>query len=135
MYGAVIDWRSLFISAAGRAARAPSWIGVGVLFGASLLYEAVASSALKLLTFWFIYPLLLACGACVLSKRLHDRGHSGWWAALVLIAVLFVWPTPHGAPAILAVPVIIWAVVELGVLPGEQGANRFGANPLTLVGA
>ena len=26
--------------------------------------------------------------------------------------------------------VLIWAVVELAVLTGEQGANRFGASPL-----
>ena len=31
--------------------------------------------------------------------------------------------------------VIIWAVVELGVLGGEQGANRFGVNPARVAGA
>jgi uncharacterized membrane protein YhaH (DUF805 family) len=133
MYGAVIDWRSLFMSAAGRAARGPSLMAVGVLFAVSFLYEAVAGPTLKLLTFWVVYPLLLASGACVLSKRLHDRGHSGWWAALVLTAALTIWPAPHGAAGVLALPVIVWAVVELGVLPGEQGANRFGPNPLATV--
>jgi uncharacterized membrane protein YhaH (DUF805 family) len=26
--------------------------------------------------------------------------------------------------------VVVWAIVELGVMPGEQGANRYGPNPL-----
>jgi uncharacterized membrane protein YhaH (DUF805 family) len=109
-----------------------SWVAVGVLFSVSGVYEAVAGSAIKLLTFWIVYPILLASGACVLSKRLHDRGRSGWWAALILVAALMIWPEPHGAAGVVAVPVLIWAVVELGVLPGEQGSNRFGPNPLIL---
>lgn len=51
-------------------------------------------------------------------KRWHDRDKSGWW---VLIAF---------------VPVIgpIWAVVELGFLPGTEGPNRFGPDPLGRAG-
>lgn len=29
--------------------------------------------------------------------------------------------------------VILWAIVELGVMGGEQGANRYGANPLKTI--
>jgi uncharacterized membrane protein YhaH (DUF805 family) len=96
----------------------------------SAVYEAVAGPTMKLLTFWFVYPLLIASGACVLSKRLHDRGRSGWWAALVLLAMILIWRAPNGARILLALPVIIWSVVELGILSGEQGANRFGPSPL-----
>lgn len=124
-----IDWRELFSSSTGRASRGPAWIGVAALFFISALYESVAGATLRLVTFWFVYPLLLASAACVLSKRLHDRGRSGWWAALVLFALVMIWPTAHGARAILAVPVMIWGVVELGAMAGEQGANRFGPNP------
>jgi len=127
---APIDWRILFASPAGRAARAPTWIAVAALFIVSVVYEAVAGPTFKLLTFWFVYPGLLASSACVLSKRLHDRGRSGWWAALVLLALALVWPEFRGGWAVLATPVMIWAVVELGLLPGEQGANRFGPSPL-----
>ena len=38
------------------------------------------------LTGWFVYPPVLFVAACVTSKRLHDRGRSGWWAGLVLLA-------------------------------------------------
>jgi uncharacterized membrane protein YhaH (DUF805 family) len=130
MSGGPIDWRELFAASAGRTARAPAWIAIAVLLGVSALYETAAVSTVKFLTFWFVDPLLLASGACVIAKRLHDRGRSGWWAALVLFAFVLVWPSPHGARAVIALPVLIWAVVELGLLPGEPGVNRFGPSPL-----
>ena len=130
MSGGLIDWRDLFLSPGGRSPRGPFWIAVVGLFMVSAVYEAVSGPPLRLLTFWFVYPALLASAACVLSKRLHDRGRSGWWAALILLALAMIWPTPHGVRAVLALPVMIWATVELGVLAGEQGANRFGASPL-----
>ncbi len=135
MNGAPIDWRQLFTIPAGRTSRGPFWIAVATLFTLFALYEAVAGPDTKLLTFWFVYPLLLASGACVLSKRLHDRGRSGWWAALVLFGEVLVWTAPNGARFVLALPVLIWALVELGLLPGEQGANRFGPSPLTILTA
>ena len=131
MNGGLIDWRELFLSPHGRTARAPFWIAAAALFLLSAIYEAVAGPTLRLLTFWFVYPALLASGACVLSKRLHDRGRSGWWAALVLLAFVMIWPNPRAATAVVALPVMIWAVVELAILPGEQGANRFGPSTLT----
>ena len=130
MHGGLADWRALFLSASGRAARGPTWIAAGLLFTISLIYEAVADPNLKLLTFWFVYPALLASAVCVLSKRLHDRGRSGWWAGIVLFALALEWPNPRGGAAVAALPVMVWAIVELGVLSGEQGANRFGLSPL-----
>jgi uncharacterized membrane protein YhaH (DUF805 family) len=130
MDGGVEDWRRLFMTAGGRSGRSQTWIAVGVLFFTSLIYEAIAGPTLKLLTFWIVYPALLASATCVISKRLHDRGRSGWWAALVLFALSLTWPTPRGGWAVAAFPVMVWALVELGVLPGEQGTNRFGPSPL-----
>ena len=130
MKGGPIDWRDMFMTAGGRSSRGSTWVAVAVLFTLAMLYEAVAGQTLKLLTFWVIYPVLLAAAACVLSKRLHDRGRSGWWAAAVLFAFATLWPSPRGAGAVLALPVMLWAVVERGMMSGEQGANRFGPNPL-----
>lgn len=128
------DLVSLFFSAVGRTPRAQAWIGAAVLVGAATLYEALVGEfgALHWLTGWFVYPALIFCGACVLSKRLHDRGRSGWWAALILFATAAVWPQPSHFFDFLFTLVLIWAVVELGVMPGEAGANRYGANPLRL---
>ena len=121
----------LFFSARGRAPRLPSLIVAAVLVVLTALYEAVADSrGLHWATGWFVYPALFYCGACVLSKRLHDRGRSGWWAALILLAVVAVWPQPAGFFDFLFVVVLVWAGVELGAMPGEAGTNRYGVNPL-----
>jgi uncharacterized membrane protein YhaH (DUF805 family) len=125
----------LFFSASGRASRAPSLLAAAVLLALGVLYQAAMGPVLHWITGWFVYPALIYSGACVLSKRLHDRGRSGWWAALVLIAVVAVWPRPESFFDFLFVLVLIWALVELGLMPGEPGANRFGPNPLRLAAA
>lgn len=130
MNGGLIDWRDLFWAAGGRISRNAFLVGGGVVFGVSALYEALSGPTIKLATFWFMYPALWWAASCVISKRLHDRGRSGWWAALVLLAVALVWPDPRPQWSVVAIPVLIWALVELALLPGEQGANRFGPSPL-----
>ena len=125
-----IGWTDLFFSAAGRLARTPFLIGCAVLIAIAAIYEAWVGATLHWLTGWLVYPALLYMGACVLSKRLHDRGRSGWWAALILFALIAVWPTPHGIGALIFTLILGWAVIELGVMQSEAGANRFGPSPL-----
>ncbi|HWA64232.1 MAG TPA: DUF805 domain-containing protein [Caulobacteraceae bacterium] len=129
MNGGYIDWRGLFLSGDGRIPRTAWWLGVVLLMLVSGLYEGVAGPTVRLATFWFVYPALLWFAACVHWKRLHDRGRSGWWALLILAAFVAVWPITRPVAALLAAPVLVWTVVELGVMPGEQGANRFGRSP------
>ena len=125
-----LDWVELFFSSAGRLARGPFLLAAVVLLVVLTLYQAVTGPTLRLLTGWLFYPGLLFSAACVLSKRLHDRGRSGWLAAIVLVAMVAVWPGPTGLFDFLFSLVIVWAIVELGALAGEQGANRYGPNPL-----
>jgi uncharacterized membrane protein YhaH (DUF805 family) len=130
-----LDITELFFSAAGRLPRGMFLIAAAVLIGLTMLYEAVIWPPLHWVTGLFVYPLILFCAACVLAKRLHDRGRNGWWAALILVAVIAVWPEPQGFFDFLFALVIVWAVVDLAVIPGEQGTNRFGPNPLRPVQA
>ena len=123
------DWIELLVSSTGRLSRTPFLIVSGALIGLTALYESVAGGTLHVLTGWLFYPLVLFCGACILSKRLHDRGRSGWWAAPILLAVLAVWPQPVGFFDFLFGMLLIWAVVELAAMPSEEGTNRFGPNP------
>ena len=125
-----IDWSELFFSAKGRAPRLPSLIAALILLLVAAFYEAVAGTTLHWITGWFVYPPLFYCGACVLSKRLHDRGRSGWWAALVLVAVVAVWPHPESFWDFFFTLVLVWALVDLAIMPGEAGTNRYGPNPL-----
>ena len=129
-----IGWTDLFWSAAGRLARTPFLLAAAALILVAAIYGQLPL-AFQWLTGWLVYPALIWSGACVLSKRLHDRGRSGWWAALVLFGELLVWTAPNGARFVLALPVLLWALVELGLLPGEQGANRFGPSPLATLTA
>jgi uncharacterized membrane protein YhaH (DUF805 family) len=123
------EWWDLFLSASGRTARGPFLMASAALLAFAVLYESFGIT-LHLLTGWLVYPPLLFFATCVLSKRLHDRGRSGWWAALVLLSLVAVWPTPRHFMDFLFSGVVVWAIVELGVMPSEQGANRYGANPL-----
>jgi len=125
-----IDWRVLFLSPHGRLARAPFWLAAAILIAVLVLYESAVTPALHWLSGWFFYPVMAFCGACVMSKRLHDRGRSGWWAALVLLSMMAVWPHTPGFFDFVFGLVLIWAIVELAVMTGEQGANRFGVSPL-----
>lgn len=132
---AQIDWLELFFSSTGRVPRGPFILAAAVLILIASLYEAAFGPTVTLLTGWFVYPALLFSGCCVLSRRLHDRGRSGWLAAVVVLALVLAWPAPDDLPGYIAGIVILWTVVELGVMPGEQGANRFGPNPVRPVQA
>jgi uncharacterized membrane protein YhaH (DUF805 family) len=123
------DLGELFLSSAGRLARLPFLVAAMALIAITALYQRLVGDRLHGLTGWLVYPPLLFCAACVLCKRLHDRGRSGWWAGLVLLAFVVVWPRPHGVLALPFLLVLAGAIVELGVMPGEPGANRYGADP------
>lgn len=125
-----IDWAELFFSSTGRVARTPFLIAAAALVAIAMIYEAIMGPTLHWLTGWIVYPGLLFSGACVLSKRLHDRGRSGWLAAIIILALIVVWPIPAGFLDFGFAIVILWAAVELGVMSGEQGANRYGPNPV-----
>jgi uncharacterized membrane protein YhaH (DUF805 family) len=121
----------LFFSAVGRAPRLPSLIAAGILLTIAVIYETfVEDFVAHLLTGAVVYPALFYCAACVLSKRLHDRGRSGWWAAPILVATVAVWPHPIGFFDFPFFLVVLWAFVELALMPGETGSNRYGPNPL-----
>ena len=124
-----IGW-DLFWNASGRLGRTGFWVAAAIVIAIASVYETWVPPTLHWLTGWFIYPGLLWAGACVLSKRLHDRGRSGWWAALILFALVAVWPHPRGFGSFVFTLILIWAAIELGVMQSESGANRFGPSPL-----
>ncbi len=61
-----------------------------------------------------IVPLVLAMfwvTICANIRRYHDLGKSGWWVFVGLIPLI-------GG---------IWQLIELGMIAGDDGENRFGA--------
>ncbi|MCS3731174.1 DUF805 domain-containing protein [Bradyrhizobium betae] len=71
-------------------------------------------------------------------KRLHDRDRSGWWIVPFFFAprLLFHFrdllpDSSWFAPFDWAVHALwLWGLVEMFIVPGTSGHNRFGADPL-----
>ena len=120
------DWGELFLSSTGRVGQLPFTVAGAILLFTLGLFQAAITGPLQLMAGVVVYSFLFYCGACVLSKRLHDRGRSGWWAAVILLAIVMVWPAPSGFFDFIAAVVLLWAVVDLCVMPGERGDNRYG---------
>ena len=68
-------------------------------------------------------------------RRLHDRGKTGYWLLLYYLLPSMMWKSA-GVDAVglaswlLILGILIWAIVDLGVLRGDTGSNDFGPNPL-----
>jgi uncharacterized membrane protein YhaH (DUF805 family) len=121
-----IDWSDLFLSASGRTRAVPFVVAIVLLMILASIYDSAFNGALQVLTGWIVYPALFYTSTCVLSKRLHDRGRSGWWAAILLVALVMVWPQPVGFFDFVSVVILLWATIDLGVMPGERGTNLYG---------
>lgn len=140
----------------GRINRAQYWLGsiavgicglmmLGLMLtlsgGADLENPQAAAQALGGLLFGALGVITLAawCQSALQVKRFHDRGRSGWLAAIPaalgglsgLLAVASPLAAIGLAPIILAATVIvnIWFFIDLGCMPGVAGPNRFGNPP------
>ena len=118
-----------YLTVEGRLDRRGFLVSGLILLGVAVLYDAVSAGPLQWITGWLAWPLLVWIGACLLARRLHDRGRNGWIAAVILAALVAVWPQPSGFLDFPFVLVLVWAAVELGVLNGEPGTNRYGPPP------
>jgi uncharacterized membrane protein YhaH (DUF805 family) len=107
-----VDFKYLFTSAEGRISRKQWWIGVGILFLVSLISTILFGSDG---VFSFVISILMLLAGIMLHiKRCHDRDKSGWWCLLLIVPVVG----------------FIWAVIDLGILPGTEGANQYGPDPV-----
>ncbi len=116
-----MDWKYLFTSFDGRINRAKLWAGVGVLVAVSIVASIIdAILGLQLGESGLgVVSLIVAIASiyfalALYAKRWHDRDKSGWWSLIGIVPILGV----------------IWMIVELGILEGVKGANRYGPDPL-----
>ena len=71
----------------GRIGRRDFWIWIAIwIMTMSALFTLAGSNLLNLQTAAFILVCLLWPTAAVTIKRLHDRGKSGLWALLMILA-------------------------------------------------
>jgi uncharacterized membrane protein YhaH (DUF805 family) len=149
-----MDINHLYTSFAGRISRKPFWIG-GLVLGVVVLIIVFAIGFIEGLLydepgrgFRIVIALVQIAAlfpyAALLAKRFHDRDRSGWFAALLLVpSVLFGLTTALGftgdalhktwidyAYRGLIAVILVWFLVELGVLRGTAGSNRYGPDPL-----
>jgi fucose permease/uncharacterized membrane protein YhaH (DUF805 family) len=116
----------LFFSFGGRVPRRIFWAIVAVQGFVSLLIGFVSGMLINVsgvtgILGWLLYLCWLIMGTWIALasqvKRWHDRGRSGYMVLINLIPVVG-W---------------IWSLVELGLLPGTAGPNKYGSDPLELV--
>ena len=147
--------QKILFSFEGRIGRRTYWLAtlaliVAVLvltFAPFLLNSEAAAVLLLALTSQLVWLLSLWPMLAVGAKRLHDRNRNGWWLlvfwllpfALVVggfSIALFDDPRTGrsgdfstGVILVLAsLPPALWGIVELGILPGTMGPNRYGAD-------
>ena len=75
--------------------------------------EESEPSSTVLLVFFGLWLLALWIYVAVGVKRWHDRDKSGAWTFLQIV--------PFGP---------LWVLVECGFLPGTDGPNQYGGDPL-----
>jgi uncharacterized membrane protein YhaH (DUF805 family) len=89
---------------------------------------AVAVAIVGAAIFLVASMVLFGTGVC----RLHDRGRSGFWIILYyavpfILAVLAMEPEGRGtALDALALAIMVWVTVDLGLLKGGTADNRYG---------
>ena len=123
------DWAQSFFSSTGRVGRGRFVLMSAALVGLTLGFQHLVTGAAYGWLKWIAYPAVLFSGACILCRRLHDRGRRGWWAGLVLWALTSCWSAPHGVGQVAPAIIVLIALVDLAALPGQPRANRFGPPP------
>jgi uncharacterized membrane protein YhaH (DUF805 family) len=121
-------------------------LGGSVIFattaGAGVGGMAVSSALFVIVLILFILFAVVASIA-VSVKRLHDRNKSGWWLMVFFFAPALLSgiaeatnPSPVEMSGtgllvgLFSLVIAIWAFVELGVLRGTIGDNKYGPDPV-----
>jgi uncharacterized membrane protein YhaH (DUF805 family) len=87
---------------------------------------------------FIVFAIVIVAGlASTGIRRLHDRGKSEWWLILYYLAPdRLLGETSFWRGAALIIPiaagaVLIWGLIDLGILRGDPADNRYGPNPLS----
>ena len=146
------DLFEFLFGASGRINRAKYWAGIvilaivsivlGFIIGAIFGSSTLGAILVALVTIGLFYP-----GYAVAAKRFQDRDKPGVTALYGLIPALIasllqafgLTGTPNQPNALgwictlVTLGVGLWFLIELGILKGTPGPNRFGGDPLAAV--
>ena len=148
-----MDFKYLFTSFDGRTNRAKWWAGVVILGIINIVLSFIVFQIFGLTFFgrllsFLIFVALLYPTYAVSAKRFQDRDKPGIMAvyglgALLvasLLGTLGLTGTPQVPNALgwictlVTLGVGLWFMIELGILKGTPGPNRFGGDPLAAIG-
>ena len=143
-----VDFASLLLSRDGRINRAKFWVGAVGFLVILIIIDYIFGSSI----FGRILKFLIAIGLfypayAVAAKRFQDRNKPGETAlyglvpvfAAILLDCFGLTGDATGANAIgwicrlIYLGVGLWFAIELGILKGTPGPNRFGGDPLAAV--
>lgn len=123
----------------GRIGRRDFWIWMGIwVLAMVILFTLAGGEMLSIQTAAFILVCLLWPTAAVTVKRLHDRGKSGAWALLMVLAWMLLagnwamlpgvwqWGVGQFVPTL----IIVMMLIDLGAFVGTQGENKYGKDTL-----
>jgi uncharacterized membrane protein YhaH (DUF805 family) len=144
-------WVQALTEFRGRLRRRDFWIGLLILllieialsFGLAGLMRPTGATPIERAAVWLGLAILLWGSAALIVKRLHDRGKSALWYPLFGLApalcyhlgvvyssnISNVLSPAQQAFWLLGGILWLWAIVELGFLPGTKGSNRYGPDP------
>jgi uncharacterized membrane protein YhaH (DUF805 family) len=147
-----MDFQYLFTSFEGRINRAKYWVGIVILsvvwiilgFVIITIFGHIIGAVLVTLIMLALFYAFYA----VAAKRFQDRDKPGVTALYGLVPLLVanllgifgLTGTPQGLNALgwictlVNLGVILWFVIDLGILKGTPGPNRFGGDPLAAIG-
>lgn len=119
----------------GRIGRRDFWIWIVVwLITMVVLFSLANSGLVDIQTAAFMLVCLLWPTATVTVKRLHDRGRSGIWALLMVLAWVLLagnwtmlpdmwqWGVGRFVPTL----IMVMMLIDLGAFTGTQGENKYG---------
>ena len=99
-----------------------------------VLFSLASKQLLDIQTAAFCLVCLLWPTAAVTVKRLHDRGRSGAWALLMILAWMLLagnwailpggwqWAVGRCVPTL----ILVGMLIDLGAFIGTQDANKYG---------
>lgn len=119
----------------GRIGRRDFWVWIGIwVLAMIVLFTLAGGEMLSIQTAAFMLVCLLWPTTAVTVKRLHDRGKSGIWALLMVLAWMLmagnwvmlpgVWQ--WGVGRFIPTLIIVMMLIDLGAFVGTQGENKFG---------
>ncbi|WP_432699534.1 DUF805 domain-containing protein [Kluyvera cryocrescens] len=123
----------------GRIGRRDFWIWIAIWAVTMVtLFSLAGGGLVDLQTAAFMLVCLLWPTAAVTIKRLHDRGKSGLWALLMVLAWMLlagnwsmlpgVWQ--WGVGRFIPTLIIVMMLIDLGAFVGTQGENKYGKETL-----